>query len=86
MLKVKDTPSLKKFQVSDGMVPFFPIEYKIVEIQLGKNATLLTTCLLRILRSGPRAEEDRVRHALALEKLNSELFNEKIATGTARYQ
>jgi len=60
----------------DGSV--FPIEYKIVEIQLGKNETLYNL-FIKDITERTRAEEDRVRHALALEKLNSELFNEKIA-------
>ncbi|MEK4664089.1 ATP-binding protein [Priestia sp. FSL H7-0729] len=60
----------------DGSV--FPIDYKIVEIQLGKNETLYNL-FIKDITERTRAEEDRVRHALALEKLNSELFNEKIA-------
>lgn len=60
----------------DGSV--FPIEYKIVEIQLGKNETLYNL-FIKDITERTRAEEDRVRHALALEQLNSELFNEKIA-------
>lgn len=60
----------------DGSV--FPIEYKIVEIQLGKNETLYNL-FIKDITERTRAEEDRVRHALALEKLNLELFNEKIA-------
>ncbi|MCW3794294.1 ATP-binding protein [Paenibacillus sp. LS1] len=60
----------------DGSV--FPIEYKIVEIQLGKNETLYNL-FIKDITERTRAEEDRVRHALALEKLNSELLHEKIA-------
>ncbi|WP_440112698.1 PAS domain-containing sensor histidine kinase [Paenibacillus sp. QZ-Y1] len=60
----------------DGSV--FPIEYKIVEIQLGNNETLYNL-FIKDITERTRAEEDRVRHALALEKLNTELFNEKIA-------
>lgn len=60
----------------DGSV--FPIEYKIVEIQLGKNETLYNL-FIKDITERTRAEEDRVRHALALEKLNSELLHEKSA-------
>ncbi|QOS81120.1 PAS domain S-box protein [Paenibacillus sp. JNUCC31] len=60
----------------DGSV--FPIEYKIVEIQLGNNETLYNL-FIKDITERTRAEEDRVRHALALEKLNAELLNEKVA-------
>ncbi|WP_167434849.1 MULTISPECIES: ATP-binding protein [Paenibacillus] len=60
----------------DGSV--FPIEYKIVEIQLGNNETLYNL-FIKDITERTRAEEDRVRHALALEKLNAELFHEKVA-------
>lgn len=60
----------------DGSV--FPIEYKIVEIQLGNNETLYNL-FIKDITERTRAEEDRVRHALALEKLNAELFREKVA-------
>jgi PAS domain S-box-containing protein len=60
----------------DGSV--FPIEYKIVEIQLGNNETLYNL-FIKDITERTRAEEDRVRHALALEQLNTELFHEKIA-------
>jgi len=60
----------------DGSV--FPIEYKIVEIQLGNNETLYNL-FIKDITERTRAEEDRVRHALALEKLNAELFYEKAA-------
>ena len=60
----------------DGSV--FPIEYKIVEIQLGNNERLYNL-FIKDITDKTRAEEERVRHALALEKLNAELFNEKIA-------
>ncbi|MFS0873502.1 ATP-binding protein [Paenibacillus xylanilyticus] len=60
----------------DGSV--FPIEYKIVEIQLGNNETLYNL-FIKDITDKTRAEEERVRHALALERLNTELFNEKIA-------
>ncbi|MBY0220059.1 ATP-binding protein [Paenibacillus illinoisensis] len=60
----------------DGSV--FPIEYRIVEIQLGNNERLYNL-FIKDITDKTRAEEERVRHALALEKLNAELFNEKIA-------
>jgi len=60
----------------DGSV--FPIEYKIVEIQLGNNETLYNL-FIKDITERTRAEEDRVRHALALEELNAELFHEKVA-------
>ncbi|MGC5776100.1 ATP-binding protein [Paenibacillus pabuli] len=60
----------------DGSV--FPIEYKIVEIQLGNNETLYNL-FIKDITERTRAEEERVRHALALEKLNAELLNEKVA-------
>lgn len=60
----------------DGSV--FPIEYKIVEIQLGNNETLYNL-FIKDITERTRAEEERVRHALALEKLNAELFHEKVA-------
>ncbi|WP_186375567.1 PAS domain-containing sensor histidine kinase [Paenibacillus xylanexedens] len=60
----------------DGSV--FPIEYKIVEIQLGKNETLYNL-FIKDITERTRAEEDRVRHALVLEHLNLELFQEKAA-------
>ncbi|MGF9700504.1 ATP-binding protein [Paenibacillus sp. MABNR03] len=60
----------------DGSV--FPIEYKIVEIQLGNNEKLYNL-FIKDITDKTRAEEERVRHALALERLNTELFNEKIA-------
>ncbi|SEP19319.1 PAS domain S-box-containing protein [Paenibacillus sp. OK076] len=60
----------------DGSV--FPIEYKIVEIQLGNNESLYNL-FIKDITERTRAEEERVRHALALEKLNAELFHEKVA-------
>ncbi|WP_434749402.1 ATP-binding protein [Paenibacillus amylolyticus] len=61
---------------NDGSV--FPIEYKIVEIQLGKNE-ILYNLFIKDITERTRAEEDRVRHALVLEHLNLELFQEKAA-------
>ncbi|PYE45817.1 PAS domain S-box-containing protein [Paenibacillus barcinonensis] len=61
---------------SDGSI--FPIEYKIVEIQLGNNE-ILYNLFIKDITERTRAEEDRVRHALVLEHLNLELFQEKEA-------
>ncbi|MCM3175493.1 ATP-binding protein [Paenibacillus sp. MER 99-2] len=56
----------------------FPIEYKIVEIRLGNNESLYNL-FIKDITERTRAEEERVRHALALEQLNAELFHEKNA-------
>lgn len=60
----------------DGSV--FPIEYKIVEIRLG-NKESLYNLFIKDITERTRAEEDRVRDALALEQLNAELVREKQA-------
>ncbi|PZT57622.1 PAS domain-containing sensor histidine kinase [Paenibacillus silvae] len=62
--------------IRDGTI--FPIEYKIVEIQLGNSETLYNL-FIKDITERTRAEEDRVRHALVLEHLNLELFQEKAA-------
>ncbi|WP_342552812.1 ATP-binding protein [Paenibacillus sp. FSL R7-0652] len=56
----------------------FPIEYKIVEVQLGSHESLYNL-FIKDITERTRAEEERVRHALALEKLNAELIREKVA-------
>ncbi|WP_418039304.1 ATP-binding protein [Paenibacillus xylanilyticus] len=56
----------------------FPIEYKIVEIQVGNNESLYNL-FIRDMTERTIAEEEKVRQALALENLNGELVKGKSA-------
>ncbi len=56
----------------------FPIEYKIVEIQVG-NKESIYNLFIRDMTERTIAEEEKVRHALALENLNGELVRGKSA-------
>ncbi|MFE6078564.1 ATP-binding protein [Paenibacillus sp. NPDC057886] len=56
----------------------FPIEYKIVEIQVGNNE-ILYNLFIKDMTERTIAEEEKVRQALALENLNGELVKEKSA-------
>lgn len=56
----------------------FPIEYKIVEIQVG-NKESIYNLFIRDMTEKTIAEEEKVRHALALVNLNGELVKGKSA-------
>lgn len=56
----------------------FPIEYKIVEIQVG-NKESIYNLFIRDMTEKTIAEEEKVRHALALMDLNGELVKGKSA-------